>query len=443
MNPIQIVVGSVGGPVAGTTDWNASALAGVEGYLQKNGLGIVPFANYTLLTGGGIHLNTGVFIDADVYFLVPTGITYATPSSNYTNGFNYAAVITALFGRIGWRNSTVTAYAGLAAGENLTARSQRYFNDFHALVALPNIKNAQEDPAISDSNFNAWLSSLQRSVIMRCVNGVLNANEYIEQVLLFDRQGYNDLEIQNTGQFVGFEINIAKDNGIAVQIDGAILQFNEDVTFNLYLFKDGKKSPIWVHSVSAVAFEQTQVNFADLILTYINSNTRGARFYFGYFQSDLGTAKAIREQITRRNKTYCFSAEPVYMKKNVDYTFNSNQRAFPIEPYGLNLEMSSFKDWTQAIIKKPSLFDELIGLTMAYVALELIVNSVRSNGTERILKDVADKYALLFAMDGAVPVSDTPQVSGLKQRIDRELKRVKAGIIPQKKSITINVAECR
>jgi len=59
-----------------------------------------------------------------------------------------------------------------------------------------------------------------------------------------------------------------------------------------------------------------------------------------------------------------------------------------------------------------------------------------------LLKDVADKYSLMFTMDGAVPVSDAPVVTGMKQRIEREAKRVKAGFFPQPKSQTINLSEC-
>lgn len=442
MLPIQITVGSAGGPVAGTSDWNGAALAGIDGYLQRSGYGTLPFDSYTLLVGGGIHLVGSTFGAGEVYFFVPTGIYYETPSSNYTNGFNYAAVINSLFGRLGWRNSSLATFTALADSINQEARSQRYFNDFHSLVSLPNLKAVQEDPAISDVDFNLYLASLQRSIIMRCLNGALNGVEYFEQVLLFDRQGQNDAEVPNSNLFVGYEINLASAFDRAVQIDGAILQFNEDVTFNLYLFKDGKKTPVWIGEVSAVAYEQTQVGFADLILTYINNNTRGNRFYFGYFQSDLGTAKAIREQVLCRNNTFNFSAEPVYMSINGDHVFNSNQRSYLLQPYGLNLEMSSFKDWTQVIVKKGNLFDELIGLTMAYAVLEMIVNSVRSNSTERLLSDAAAKYTVMFAMDGAVPVSDTPQVAGLKQRIDREMKRVKAGIYPHKKAVTVNVSEC-
>lgn len=439
-NPIEIVVGAVGGPVAGTTDWNSASLAGVAGYLQRSGYGTLSYSSYTLLTGGGIHLTDSVFSANEVYFFIPTGISYVSPSSNYTNGFNYAAVLYALINRIGWRNSTISANIGLVDSTNQVSKSSRYFSDFHGMVTADNLKDVQENPQISNADFNAYLDSLQRSVIMRALNGVFSAPEYIEQVLLFERFDRQDLPIVSSGNFVGFYITVGKAFDMAVQIDSVTLKFESDVTFPLYLFKSGKKNPIWSQSVSAVGGDMTVINLADVVLNYIGAATKGTTFYFGYFQSDLGSVRAIRENIIAWNKTLVFGAYP-FKSVATGNDFDRNIIGYTDVNFGLNLEMSSFKDWTQIIVKKPNLFDELIGLTMAYVVLEQIIYSVRSNKTERILKEGLTLASLIQDLNGVVPVSDgPPAVEGLSKRIQRELAKVRKAVIGTPEAISMDIS---
>ena len=88
------------------------------------------------------------------------------------------------------------------------------------------------------------------------------------------------------------------------------------------------------------------------------------------------------------------------------------------------------------------MFDEMIGLQMAYNVIELMIYAVRSNSSERILKDGLEKLGIMFDLNGAVPVSDTPKVTGLKQRVEKEMKKVAELFYPKVKAQTINLAEC-
>ena len=44
-------------------------------------------------------------------------------------------------------------------------------------------------------------------------------------------------------------------------------------------------------------------------------------------------------------------------------------------------------------------------------------------------------------LNGAIPAPDSPQVMGLKQRIERESKRVKQAFYPSPKSVVVNVTD--
>lgn len=438
--PIQITVGAAGlyDPAIGATTCPVSTLAGIEIYVEKSGTGTLPTSAYTVRSGGGFNLSSGSFQSGEIYFIHQTGLQLQTASADYTNGFNYNQVVNALFGRLGWRPSTLADQPTLST-PNTTARSGRYFNDVHALVSVPNIKSIIDNPSMTDNQFNSELESLQRSVILRSLNAVYSEREYIDQVLLFDRHGNNDQPVTNTGLFAGFEIKLAPVIDKAVQIESATLLFDSNKTFTLYLFKDGKKSPVWSQEVTVVANESTVVILEDLILNYISPSTTGGRFYFGYFQDDLGSAKAIQEQVSSYNPTHLFSAQSFYSKATGS-DFNRNERSYPSLPYGINLQISSFSDWTATIVKKANLFDELIALTMAYSIIEKVVYSTSSNATERILKDGITMASAIQDLTGSAPVSDGPApVTGLNKRIEREVLRVKKALFPKSKAQTVNL----
>jgi hypothetical protein len=442
LQPIPIIVGAGGSnPEAGTSVWNFPSLAGMQFYVEKIGYGTYDPELYSSLSTGGFQLIGSQFQPDEKFWVHPTGLGYGTASGSYSNGFDFNRVIQALFGRVGWKQP-VQSGSPVINATNLISKSGRYFNDgsFHSLVTIENIKRTIEEAGASDANLNTHLESFQRAAIMRCLNSVFREPEYIEQVLLFDRLGQNDQPITNTGKFCGYEITLAPAQEYGVQIESATLLFDSDVTFNLYLFKDGKKSPLSVIEVSAVAYEATVVNFSDMVLNYIGSNTKGGRFYFGYFQDALGPAKAIQEQSCQFNTTRLFCATPVESKKNEgEYDFDRNQRSYTMQPHGLNLEMSSFRDHTNAIVRKAHLFDEVIGLTVAYMTLEQIIYAVRSNGTERVLKDQLQQIGINLDLNGAAPISDSPRIKGLNSRIEEELKRMRQSFFPKPKSQTVSL----
>lgn len=440
--PIEIVVGGGGqyDPAPGTSVVNISMLAGQEFYIEKTGFGTFPYNLYSSLSSGGVQLISGTFQINERFYIHLTGSTYTVGASgSYSNGFDKSRVMTALFGRVGWSQSIMSG-APVVNATNLESKSSRYFQDFHSIVTVANVKHTMEEANANDANLNQHLTSLQRSCIMRCLNTVFREPEYLQEILLFTRQGQNDTPVENSGQFVYYEINLAPANGISVQIESATLYFDQDVTFNLYLFKDGKKSPISVIEVTAVAYEATVVNFSDLVLSYIGATTKGGRFYFGYFQDDLGIARAIKEQVCQSTTTLCFRAEPTYSKRNVgEYDFDRDQRSYTVEPYGINLEISVFRDFTNLIVKKAHLFDEAIGLMNAYMVIEQIIYAIRSNGTERILKDQVEKLGLQLDLTGAAPISDSPRIKGLAQKIDAELKRMRSSFFPKQKPMNVNL----
>lgn len=349
----------------------------------------------------------------------------------YSNGYDISAVFSALENRVGFRQPVGTGVPTLNSSVT-TANSGRYFQDFHSLVTVENIKSTMELVAASDSNLITYLTNLRKAAIMRCLNGVFTGRHVYSITDLYSRHGYNDQLITNSGLFVGFEINVVSAPDAAVQLDNLKLYFDSAVTFNVYLFKDGQLTPEITQSVTTVANKITTVALSDKVITK-------GRYFLGYFQDDIGIAKAYREQVSCWHKTYLFSAMPVQADATAATEFNRDNRSYPAESFGLNVEVSSFKDHTMQIKNKAAMFDELIGLTMAYMVIEQIVYAVRSNATERILKDELDKAGIQLDLNGAAPITEGPKVQGLKQRIERETRTVKESFYPSVRAQNVSL----
>lgn len=445
--PIQIIVGGSGAydPVVGASITPAiPALAGVDYYVTKAGYGNYDYEKWQRNDDGSLQLLLGITFGAgERFFLTPVAVDLNLSVTNptYTNGYNLNLVINALYGRIGWRQSPDSSLPVLTS-PNTTSRSGRYFDGFHSLVNERNLKAVCDYAGITDADFNTYLTNLQKDSIMQALNGCLNGPEYIEQVLEFD----NEYRIQrravtNSGLFVGRQIKVANAMDIAVQVDSVRLLFDSDITFNLYCFKEGKKTAIWAKEVSAIADEATVVNIDDLVLNYISTSTKGSVFYIGYFQDALGSVKAIDENPVEWEETKCFCIEPVQsLASGAD--FDRVNISYPSTTFGLCFEVSSFRDHTNQIVKKANLFDELIGLQLTYKVLEAILYTVRSNGEERILREQVSAIGLQLEMQGAAPISDSPQITGLNKRIQREIERVKSSLYHRPKAQTVNLAEC-
>jgi len=351
----------------------------------------------------------------------------------YSNGFEVQSVLSSLKKRLGWRQPTLAGSPVLNT-DNKQSISGRYFQSFHSLVTIAKLKDVCEDKDITDADFNIYIANIQEDAILRCLNEVFREPELIEQKLLYTRFGTMDQVVENSGLFTGYIINVANDFGISTQINSATFYFDQDCTFNLYLFMDGVKEPLQTIPVSVVAFQRTEIDFDSLILNY----KVGRKYYFGYFQSELGTARAIREQVDTWATTRCFEAyvfQAPAIESNTD--FDHNYRQYGFLPYGLNLEMISFKDHTQKILRKASLFDEAVGLTVAAMVIEEIVMTTRSSKDERQIQEQAGR--LYTDLNQAYATEQLPIMPGLKSRLASELKRLRTTFFPEQKPMSISM----
>ena len=126
----------------------------------------------------------------------------------YSNGYDLTAVLVALKDRVGFRQPDGSGVPTLTSAVT-TTQSGRYFQDFHQLVTVQNIKSTMELKAATDAQLITHLGDIRKAAIMRALKGVFAAPETVEQVKLFSRYGKNDETIDNDGKFIGYEINVA------------------------------------------------------------------------------------------------------------------------------------------------------------------------------------------------------------------------------------------
>ena len=350
-----------------------------------------------------------------------------------SNGFDLARIFPVFQGRLGWHQPTITGMPTLDA-DNLEATSGRYYDrGFHKAVTVQNYYETQENPDITDLQFNALLQDEDQAVITRLINAVLNKPQLIEHVVDYTRVAYRQsIIIPNMGMAVGYRINISPGD-YAVNIDSVGLLFDGAVTFNMYLFNDLILAPVQTQSVTTVANTQVRVSL-DWVMNYINSATSGGNlggvWYLMYFQDDLGDVHAIDEQLNMWSKTKILGAIPFQSDKVGALDFNRTNVSANYRTYGFNFEVSCYRDYTQTLIQNASLFDEARGLTMAINVIEQILFTSRANGNQRVMQDIANRLSPSLDMQSG-EFNSNPYVSGLKQQLARELNRINLVFSPK------------
>jgi hypothetical protein len=449
--PIEIIVGrgNVGDPVVGASSVSIPSLAGQDAWVEYQGYGPMKYEDYQVLPGGGFAFTnvSRVFATGDAYFIHAIGLS-RPQAGQYSNGFQLQNVLNALTGRLGWLPPTQSGVLAIAS-PNTISNSGRYFNDgsFHAIVDPYIIQQVQPDTQITATNFNALLLRLQQSAILRALNGVFNKREILERKLLFERfgrQDYPDIP-QQVPTFVGVRLTAPRDFDRSMQVDSITLFFNGSASFNFYLFHDTQPgSPVATIQVTAIGGQQTVINLNQFTLNYSQFNKSGY-YYLGYFQKDLPAGiTGMNEIIEKFNDMFEFGAVPIELPQlpigpgislnNVDV----NQVSFTIKTHGFNLQLSAFRDHTQSILMSPYLFDELIGLEVAAMTLEMVNTSYSSNKIERIAKDLTAFLWKDLNADESKGTGDfQPVVAGLKKMIQREITRVKNEFYPRQKVETI------
>lgn len=350
-------------------------------------------------------------------------ITFGVTTRSLSNGFDINQVYNTLNQRIKWQ------YLGAQS------QSGRYYEDFHTLCNPDLIKSLMPSATgkVTDAQLSEYLQSLARISILEMVNAVYNAPATIDPAMLCFYRGDWVLypqPVANQHQFVGLKLLIAKGD-YAMKMNTVELFFNKDCTFNLYLYNDMTLPPIYSIEVSALANQQVYFDLSnDAILNYITTNiNKGGTFYFGYYQDDIEAqgAKAMYYSIAMQQfkpcRVWAFSSPMTETPQGRN--FQRNQIGSNNLTYGLNLEITTYIDGTNNIIRNAHLFDEIIGLQVTAKVIEAMVFSVRTNVNERNIQNIPELSTLYNELNLARPSEDLPFSVGLRKQIERAVFQAK------------------
>ena len=152
---------------------------------------------------------------------------------------NVSEIRTNLFGVVGLRQPYNPDYDILES--TITASSSgQYFDQFSSYVTVENIKDTQPYADITDENFNLWLTDKIKDSIVKGLQQCFSDEDLIENGLLFDnsiRKVSSD-EIANDGDFVGYEIDVAKSKDIKAVINKIVTEFSGSGDVDILLFND-------------------------------------------------------------------------------------------------------------------------------------------------------------------------------------------------------------
>lgn len=332
--------------------------------------------------------------------------------------YNISTIKTNLSGVVGWRQPLETEFAIIDV-PNLVSSSGLLFQDFHSLVTVENLKNIVPE-SLSDADFNTFISDMQKGAIVKIVQSVFQKKKpqtkaLLDKLRLFDQANIMDDPIANSGFWVGYEINLNKNNNLKVVIDAIGSEFDGvKAGLTIYLFHSSQKTAIKTFSLDTIEDDSKFDDLTGFDLDYLSYI--GGTYYIGYKQDDLGAVQALNrgwDISDQSNKSKYFTVRPIRIE---NYTgielFDIDDIDVTSETHGLNFEFTATIDLTNLISDQNQVFANLIGMQMAADVLEKIYNSTRINAIKKETRDLAlfelkgtdenRKTGLLFKLEKAV-----------------------------------------
>lgn len=326
----------------------------------------------------------------------------------------------ALFGGVGFRQSPITEYA-VVDSSNQNSDSGLFFQDASSIVTIKNIKDAQQSVSISDVDFNSYLKQLQESSIIEVTRTITSGeSDFIQDVNLFPYEKSFKNSIDKRGRFVGFLFEPTGRIDVLAKLSSVELMFDKSVTFDIHMFNSNKpNSPIQTLSVDAIANEAVVLPLNWFVAD--DTAFKGGSFYIGYFEDDLGTAKALKKDYDLASfqvSTKCFHTRPISLSHagsviDVESVINES------DTYGLNFMVSIYNDYTEIITRNKNLFWDSIQLHMAEKVLNILRTSTRLNGNNRTL-DIPEND-IIFDLYG----NEALKIDGVVTRLERAINSVK------------------
>ena len=147
-------------------------------------------------------------------------------------------------------------------------------------------------------------------------------------------------------------------------------------------------------------------------------------------QSEI-TSEAVDRDWDKANVQSCFNTlrmHPVsYPNWTAETLFDVEELDNESETYGLNFDITAYKDYSNIVERNKQRFVNAIGYQVAGDVLDLILKSVRTNRIERITEG-----QVLFEMEGLIS-PDLPRTMGTTQKLGTEIDELRKTFVTEQK----------
>lgn len=326
---------------------------------------------------------------------------------------------------VGWRQTSNPEALQLDT-DSLKTDSGLVYDDVSALVNAFNVQLVQDNPDITATEFNTLLDEMVKGAFVEVLRKIFSQDDFIDSDLLYKHENTWDESIDNDTDFVGYEINIPKNSNVSVIINNILLEFIEQQTVKILVFNSAAKSPVKTLEVTA---EEKTVTEGSLKQTMNSYEYWGGRWFIGYLRSGL-TKKAAKRNFELADLPYFFGDLVDIKAMRIDgwdteEMFDMNDIEYTSEAYGLNMELSLYRDFTELVLTNRNRFASALQYQVAVNVVDLISNSIRSNKQERLSKSNA-----LLELAGNKNNYRVPELVGLHDRLIAEIKNLRETYYP-------------
>ncbi|WBC28463.1 hypothetical protein RPMD05_77 [Rhodobacteraceae phage LS06-2018-MD05] len=336
-----------------------------------------------------------------------------------------------MLGVNGWKQSLLSGAPVIDATNLASSSGANYNQDFSSLVTVNNITSVYETAGLTDEQVNTLLTEIVEGAASKVLNAVFSDDDFIENEILYPYEYDFQHTLENDTSFVGYEITTPTNKEILNILNKITLTFDAVDTVKILLFHSSKKSPVKSIEIATELDNEVSQELTDWILPYVNS-VNGGKWYIGYLRSGL-TAKAYDrdfENAIIKNNLYCSYFKSIQVPgHNTETLFDVNLIDYTSETYGLNFDISAYKNYDSIVLQNKNKFSKALGLQVAANVLDMIVNSNRSNTIERATKDNA-----IIQLNGFV--SENVKTVGILAKLEKEIKNLKQSFLELPRMIT-------
>lgn len=334
---------------------------------------------------------------------------------------NSSKIATKLNGLVGFRQPFNPLYQKLDA-DNLASRSGLYVTD-NEFCKIEYLYDSQDFVDISDEDFNLWLANKQNESIISVCNSVFNEASFRERNLVY-KHAINKTDIVTLPNgFVGYRIKPTTENNVAISIKRVICDFSGTGDIELVLFSSERKTALFTKTVTISSDNHS----FDLDWTIDNTLVSGGEYFLGYINDTL-TVTPYARNYNSSNILSCFRDFEITAVTANDLTgemFDLRIVEGLSEATGLNLDITTYDDYTDLVMNNEQLFSRAILLDLQISCLHTYMASLRSNSNERNGERMA--LRILAEVEGQSS-ENAIKITGLKPQLFRAIGQIKKEI---------------